>query len=147
MPEIYFFNQVVKNMYLDVRQSMFVIGCFALVAIVISLMGVFGIVLFETQHRRREIAIRKVFGSTVGELLWLLNSRYSKIVVACFIVAAPVAWYVVDKWLQKYPEHIDMDWWVFVVALVMVLAITLGLVTTRSWHAANENPADVVKGD
>jgi putative ABC transport system permease protein len=147
MPEIQFFSQVVKSKYTDVRQSMFVIGWFALVAIVISLMGVFGIVWFETQHRRREIAIRKVFGSTTSELLWMLNARYAKIVVACFIVAAPVAWYVVDKWLQKYPERIDIYWWVFVVALLMIMSITLALVTSRSWRAANENPADVVKGE
>ena len=147
IPEIHYFTQVVKNMYADVRQSMYVVGCFALVAIVISLMGVFGIVLFETQHRRREIAIRKVFGSTTSELLWLLNSRYAKIVVACFIVAVPVAWYVVDRWLQKFPERVDMEWWVFVVAFVIVMGITLTLVTTRSWRAANENPADVVKSE
>ncbi|MBQ3196957.1 MAG: FtsX-like permease family protein [Alistipes sp.] len=147
MPEIYFFTQVVKSKYTDVRQSMFVIGWFALVAIVISLMGVFGIVWFETQHRRREIAIRKVFGSTTSELLWMLNSRYAKIVVACFIAATPVAWYVVDKWLQKYPERIDIYWWVFVVALLMIMGVTLALVTLRSWRAANENPADVVKGE
>ncbi|MBR5484098.1 MAG: FtsX-like permease family protein [Alistipes sp.] len=147
MPEIQFFSQVVESKYTDVRQSMFVIGWFALVAIVISLMGVFGIVLFETQHRRREIAIRKVFGSTTSELLWMLNSRYAKIVVACFIAATPVAWYVVDKWLQQYPERIDIYWWVFVVALLMIMGVTLALVTSRSWRAANENPADVVKGE
>ena len=147
MPEIEDFTHVVENMYADVRQSMYVVGCFALVAIVISLMGVFGIVLFETQHRRREIAIRKVFGSTTSELLWLLNSRYAKIIVACFIVAVPVAWYVVDRWLQKFPERVDMEWWVFVVAFVIVMGITLALVTNRSWRAANENPADVVKSE
>ena len=147
IPEIHYFTQVVKNMYADVRQSMYVVGCFALVAIVISLMGVFGIVLFETQHRRREIAIRKVFGSTTSELLWLLNSRYAKIVVACFIVAVPVAWYVVDRWLQNFAQRIELHWWVFVVAFVIVMGITLALVTNRSWRAANENPADVVKSE
>ena len=147
MPEIHYFTQVVKNMYADVRQSMYVVGCFALVAIVISLMGVFGIVLFETQHRRREIAIRKVFGSTTSELLWLLNSRYAKIIVACFIVAVPVAWYVVDRWLQNFAQRIELHWWVFVVAFVIVMGITLALVTNRSWRAANENPADVVKSE
>ena len=147
MPEIHYFTQVVKNMYADVQQSMYVVGCFALVAIVISLMGVFGIVLFETQHRRREIAIRKVFGSTTSELLWLLNSRYAKIVVACFIVTVPVAWYVVDRWLQNFAQRIELHWWVFVVAFVIVMGITLALVTNRSWRAANENPADVVKSE
>ncbi len=146
-PTIEFFSQVVEEQYQNTRKQSLVVGCFALVAIVISLMGVFGIVLFETQHRRREIAIRRVFGATTSGLLWMFNSRYAKIVVACFIAAVPMAWYVVDRWLQKFPERVDMEWWVFVVAFVIVMGITLTLVTTRSWRAANENPADVVKGE
>ena len=141
------FSSVVAREYEKTKQTMVIVGAFALVAIVISLMGVFGIVLFETQHRRREIAIRKVFGSTTSELLWLLNSRYAKIVCGCFIVAVPVAWWVVNRWLQQFASRIQIYWWVFVVAFVIVMGITIGLVTLRSWRAANENPADVVKSE
>ena len=141
------FSSVIASEYEKTKQTMIIVGAFALVAIVISLMGVFGIVLFETQHRRREIAIRKVFGSTTSELLWLLNSRYTKIVCGCFIVAAPVAWWVVNRWLQQFASRIPIYWWVFVVAFVIVMGITIGLVTLRSWRAANENPADVVKSE
>ena len=141
------FSNVVVHEYEKTKRTMVIVGAFALVAIAISLMGVFGIVLFETQHRRREIAIRKVFGSTTSELLWLLNSRYAKIVCACFVVAAPVAWWIVNRWLQQFASRIPIYWWVFVVAFVIVMGITIGLVTLRSWHAANENPADVVKSE
>ena len=141
------FSSVIASEYEKTKRTMIIVGAFALVAIVISLMGVFGIVLFETQHRRREIAIRKVFGSTTSELLWLLNSRYTKIVCGCFIVAAPVAWWVVNSWLQQFASRIPIYWWVFVVAFVIVMGITIGLVTLRSWRAANENPADVVKSE
>ena len=141
------FSSVIASEYEKTKRTMIIVGAFALVAIVISLMGVFGIVLFETQHRRREIAIRKVFGSTTSELLWLLNSRYAKIVCGCFIVAAPVAWWVVNRWLQQFASRIPIYWWVFVVAFVIVMGITIGLVTLRSWRAANENPADVVKSE
>ena len=141
------FSSVVAHEYEKTKRTMVIVGAFALVAIVISLMGVFGIVLFETQHRRREIAIRKVFGSTTSGLLWLLNSRYAKIVCACFVVAAPVAWWVVNRWLQQFTNRIPIYWWVFAVAFILVIGITIGLVTLRSWRAANENPADVVKSE
>ena len=145
--EIEMFDDVIAQQYEKTKRTMIIVGAFALVAIVISLMGVFGIVLFETQHRRREIAIRKVFGSTTSELLWLLNSRYAKIVCACFVVAAPVAWWVTNRWLEQFASRIPIYWWVFAVAFILVMGITIGLVTLRSWHAANENPADVVKSE
>ena len=141
------FSSVVAHEYEKTKRTMVIVGAFALVAIVISLMGVFGIVLFETQHRRREIAIRKVFGSTTSGLLWLLNSRYAKIVCTCFVVAVPVAWWVVNRWLQQFTNRIPIYWWVFAVAFILVMGITIGLVTLRSWRAANENPADVVKSE
>ena len=141
------FGDMVARDYEKTKRTMIIVGAFALVAIAISLMGVFGIVFFETQHRRREIAIRKVFGSTTSELLWLLNSRYAKIVCGCFVVAAPVAWWVANRWLEQFASRIPVYWWVFVVAFVIVMGITLGLVTLRSWRAANENPADVVKSE
>ena len=142
-----YFEDEVATYYAKTKRTMIIVGAFALVAIVISLMGVFGIVLFETQHRRREIAIRKVFGSTTSELLWLLNSRYAKIVCACFVVAAPAAWWVTNRWLEQFASRIPIYWWVFAVAFILVMGITIGLVTLRSWHAANENPADVVKSE
>ena len=141
------FGDMVARDYEKTKRTMIIVGAFALVAIAISLMGVFGIVFFETQYRRREIAIRKVFGSTTSELLWLLNSRYAKIVCGCFVVAAPVAWWVANRWLEQFASRIPIYWWVFVVAFVIVMGITLGLVTLRSWRAANENPADVVKSE
>jgi putative ABC transport system permease protein len=144
MPEIYFFNQVVKNMYLDVRQSMFVIGCFALVAIVISLMGVFGIVLFETQHRRREIGIRKVYGATTDNLIIMFVRRYAVIVGICFVVAAPIAWYITSRWLEQFVNRIIMPLWIYPVVLLLIMTITVLIVSLRSWKAANENPVEVL---
>ncbi len=146
-PTIRFFREDFEKQYVQTRRQAVLLTISALVAIAISLMGVFGIVLFEMQHRRREIAIRKVFGSTTSELLWLLNSRYAKIVCGCFVVAAPVAWWVANRWLEQFASRIPIYWWVFVVAFVIVMGITLGLVTLRSWRAANENPADVVKSE
>jgi putative ABC transport system permease protein len=144
-PEVEFFDQAVANLYNSTKKATVTIGLFALLAVVIALMGVFGIVMFETQHRRSEIAIRKVYGAERGQMIGLLNNQYVGLVLASFIVAAPVAWWIVHRWLEQFANRIAMPWWIFAVALVAVLAVTVALVTLRSWRAASENPVDVVR--
>ena len=144
-PEVQFFNQLVANCYNSTKKATVTIGLFALLAVVIALMGVFGIVMFETQHRRSEIAIRKVYGAERGQLVGLLNNQYVGLVLASFIVAAPVAWWIVQRWLEQFANRIAMPWWVFGVSLAAVLAVTVALVTVRSWRASSENPVEVIR--
>ncbi len=146
-PELYYLEEWVESIYQQTKKDMVLIGMFAVLAIVIALMGVFGIVMFETQHRRSEIAVRKVYGATTRQIVEMLNLRYVWIVGGCFVVAAPVAWYITSRWLEQFASRIASPWWIYVVALVVVLAVTVGLVTLRSWRAATENPADVVKSN
>lgn len=146
-PTIRFFREDFEKQYIQTRRQAVLLTIFALLSVVISLMGVFGIVLFEMQHRRREIAIRRVFGATTLGMLWMLNRRYAAIVAACFVVAAPVAWYIVGEWQKDFAQQAPIDWWVYLMALLLVLGITLSLVTQRCWRVANENPADVVKSE
>ena len=120
---------------------------FAIIAVVISLMGVFGIVLFETQHRRSEIAVRKVYGATVGGVVAMFNRRYLSIIVVCFVVAAPLAWFIADRWLQQFVNRIEVALWLPLAVLAVVTVVTVALVTLRSLKAATENPADVVKSN
>ena len=146
-PELYYLEEWVESLYKQTKNDMVLIGMFAVLAIVIALMGVFGIVMFETQHRRSEIAVRKVYGATTAQMIGMLNLRYVWIVLGCFVVAAPVAWYITSRWLEQFANRIASPWWIYVVALAVVLAVTVGLVTLRSWKAATENPADVVKSN
>ena len=146
-PELYYLEEWVESLYKQTKKDMVLIGMFAVLAIVIALMGVFGIVMFETQHRRSEIAVRKVYGATTAQMIGMLNLRYVWIVLGCFVVAAPVAWYITSRWLEQFANRIASPWWIYVVALAVVLAVTVGLVTLRSWKAATENPADVVKSN
>lgn len=146
-PELRFLDEWIEGLYSQTKKDMVLIGLFAVLAIVIALMGVFGIVLFETQHRRSEIAVRKVYGATTSQIVAMLNRRYVWIVLGCFVVAAPVAWYITSRWLEQFAHRIASPWWIYLLSLVMVLAVTVGLVTLRSWRAATENPADVVKGN
>ena len=145
--DLYYLNQWVEMLYQTTKQQLITIGLFAILAIVIALMGVFGIVMFETQHRRSEIAVRKVYGATTSQIVKLLNLRYVWIVGGCFVVAAPVAWYITSRWLESFANRIAQPWWLYIAALAVVLAVTVGLVTLRSWRAATENPADVVKSN
>ena len=146
-PELYYLEEWVESLYKQTKNDMVLIGMFAVLAIVIALMGVFGIVMFETQHRRSEIAVRKVYGATTAQMIGMLNLRYVWIVLGCFVVAAPVAWYITSRWLEQFANRIASPWWIYVVALAVVLAVTVGLATLRSWKAATENPADVVKSN
>jgi putative ABC transport system permease protein len=146
-PELYYLEEWVESLYKQTKKDMVLIGMFAVLAIVIALMGVFGIVMFETQHRRSEIAVRKVYGATTRQIVEMLNLRYVWIVGGCFVVAAPVAWYITSRWLESFANRIDSPWWIYLVALAVVLAVTVALVTLRSWKAATENPADVVKSN
>ena len=138
--EIEFLNENIKRMYGDIKKQTIIIAVFALIAIVISLMGIFGIVLFETQHRRREIGIRKVYGATTDNVITMFARRYAVIVGICFVVAAPIAWFVSSRWLEQFANRIAMPLWVYVLVLIVVFAITMSIVVLRSWKAANENP-------
>ena len=146
-PGTYFLDTWIEWQYRETKKVMILVGMFAVLAIVIALMGVFGIVMFETQHRRSEIAVRKVYGATTRQIVEMLNLRYVWIVGGCFVVAVPVAWYITSRWLESFANRIAQPWWLYIAALAVVLAVTVGLVTLRSWKAATENPADVVKSN
>ena len=146
-PEIEFVDDTIAKIYGDTKKQTVLISMFALIAVVISLMGVFGIVLFETQHRRSEIAVRKVYGATVGGVVAMFNRRYLSIIGICFVIAAPVAWIIADKWLQRFVNRIELELWLPFAVFAVVTVVSVLLVTLRSLKAATENPADVVKSN
>ena len=143
--EIYFFDENINWTYRKEEALSQLISLFTLIAIIISLMGVFGLVMFETQYRRREIALRRVNGATVGEILAMFCSRFVKIVLVCFAVAAPIGWVIVERYLATFAHRCPMHWWVFVLALVAVLTVTIGVVVVRSWKASTADPANALK--
>lgn len=141
------YDSVLSDNYTSERKLSIIVGVFTALSVAIALMGVFGIVLFETQHRRREIAIRKVMGATTAEILKMLNRRYIAVAGVCFVVAVPLTVWLVGRWLERFAYRTTMAWWVFAAGLAIVAGITVLTVTLRSWHAASENPANTVKGE
>lgn len=118
---------------------------FSLLAIFITLVGVFGLTMFESESRRKETGIRKVFGSTTREILLRFNLRYLYILIGSFVVAAPVSWWLGRRWLEDFAERTPIAWWLYAVGLLLVAAITIGTVTWQSWKNASDNPIHSIK--
>ena len=142
--DVKFFDNELELVYQREDKLSVLVTLFSLLSIVISIIGVFGLVLFETQYRRREIGIRRVHGASVGEILSLFNRKYLYIVAACSAVAIPVSYYIIDQWMQQYVYRTPMSWWVYALAVGIILLITIITVTIRSWSAANENPTQSI---
>jgi len=121
------------------------ITLFSLIAIFISMVGVFGLVVFDSEYRRKEIGIRKVMGSTTRDILILFNKTYVRVLCLCFVLAAPLAWYAVQSWLQSFAYRTPMYWWVYLVAFAIVSLVTIITVTFQNWQAANDNPVNSIK--
>ena len=142
--KIQFFEQELELLYQVEDKLSTLVTLFSFLSIVISIIGVFGLVLFETQYRRREIGIRRVHGASVGEILSLFNRKYLYIVAACSAVAIPVSYYIIDQWMQQYVYRTPMSWWVYALAVAIILVITVATVTLRSFKAATENPTESI---
>ena len=122
-----------------------VMGWMSAVAIVISCMGLFGLVALAAVRRTKEIGIRKVLGATTGSVLLLMSREFGWLVVAANVVAWPVAYFVLNRWLAFYAYRIDMGLGWFVLAGVGVLAVALATVSSQTWLAARTNPADALR--
>ena len=142
--DVKFFDNELEMVYQREDKLSTLVTLFSFLSIVISIIGVFGLVLFETQYRRREIGIRRVHGASVGEILSLFNRKYLYIVAICSAVAIPVSYYIIDQWMQQYVYRTPMSWWVYALAVGVILLITIVTVLLRSWSAANENPTNSI---
>lgn len=134
------FNLAIQRQYEKEENLSKLITLFTILAIVISLMGVFGLVMFETEHRRKEIGIRRVHGATVEQILAMFNSRFVKIVLVCFVIAVPVSIVIMRRYLEGFAYQVPLHVWVFALALLAVLGVTIAVVTLRSLRAATVNP-------
>ena len=139
-----FFDNELEMVYQREDKLSTLVTLFSFLSIVISIIGVFGLVLFETQYRRREIGIRRVHGASVGEILSLFNRKYLYIVAICSAVAIPVSYYIISRWMEQYVYRTPMSWWVYALAVGVILAITVVTVTLRSFKAATENPTESI---
>jgi putative ABC transport system permease protein len=109
-------------------------------AIIIACLGLFGLAAFVTQQRIKEIGIRKILGASVSNITTLLSKDFLKLVLASVVIASPVAWWVMNKWLQGFSYRIDINWWIFFIAGSVALLIALLTVSFQAIKAAIANP-------
>lgn len=141
------YDRQFEDAYAKERKTSTQITLFSVLAIIISVMGVFGLVTFETQYRQKEISIRRVMGVSIFEVLLLFNKKFIRIVLVCFIVAKPIAWYGVEQWMQSFAYRIHLDGWVFALSLLAVMLITIVTVTIQSWQIATSDPVRFLKNE
>ncbi len=143
--DIQFLDDSIGGLYDEEKNLASLVTLFSLLAIMISTLGVLGLIMFETQYRRKEIGVRKVFGATVAEILRMFNKRYVKIVFVCFIFAIPLAYYIIKNWQSNFAYPAPIAAWIFCAALLITLLITVSAVTIQSYSTAIENPVDSIE--
>lgn len=146
--DVEFFDDVIRRQYEREQRLALMVGVFALVAIIVSFMGLFATVLFEVKFMEREIALRRVNGAFVKDILFMINKKYLNVMLVAYLFALPLSVYIVNGWLQQFAYKTELHLWVFIAALAAVLAVAFSIVTFTSWRVACSNPAQVLgKGD
>ena len=140
-----FYEEVLQQLYEKEIALNSLITLFSLISIFISIAGVFGLVVFDSECRRKEIGIRKVLGASVTDILIMFNRAYWRILLICFVTATPLVWYVLHRWLENFAYKTPMYWWVYLLAFVAVGIITTVTVTFQNWRVANDDPVKAIK--
>ncbi|MDR1436640.1 MAG: hypothetical protein LBI65_00835 [Candidatus Symbiothrix sp.] len=123
------------------------ISLFGLIIVIIAVMGVYGLIIFNARYKAREIAIRKVNGSTVGEIMFLLNRSVLIQLLIAFVIAIPVAGYLMHGWLENFAYRVPVSPWIYLLGGIIILLVTLATVSIRTYRAAMKNPAKTLKSE
>jgi putative ABC transport system permease protein len=143
--KFHFLAEDYDNLYRPEQRMSKIFGYSSFLAIIISCLGLIGLSSFMTERRTKEIGIRKVNGSKSTEIFSLLSKEYLTWVIISILIGSPVAWYAMNKWLQNFAYRINMSWWVFAMAGIIVLVIALLTVSWQSYRAANKNPVEALR--
>ncbi|GAB3949004.1 ABC transporter permease [Spirosoma harenae] len=142
-----FLDESFNRLYKSEQQTGLLFNVFAGIAILISSLGLFGLATYTAQVRTREIGVRKVLGASVSSIIQMLATDFIRLVVIAILIATPIAWYAMSQWLQDFAYKIDVQWWVFVLAGLLALAIALLTVSFQSIKAALMNPVRSLRSE
>lgn len=145
--DIRFVDEAISQWYEKEERTGKIIGYFTVLAVIISSMGILAMATFYMQQRKKEIGVRKVNGATIGRVMALLNKDFIKWVMLAFIIAVPVSWYAMHRWLQSFAYKTTMDWWIFVFAGALTLLMALLTVSWQSYRAASTNPVQSLRDE
>jgi len=121
------------------------IGSGSILAIVLSCIGLFAMSLLIVAQRKKEIGVRKIVGASVSAITILLTKDFLKLVVIAFLIATPIAWWTMNKWLQNYVYRIDLNIWIFLGAGAIAVIIAMLTIAVKTIKAATSNPVDALR--
>lgn len=142
-----FLDQTIERYYEGEGRLYGLFKIFAFLALLISCLGLWGLATFAALQRTKEIGIRKVLGANLGQLILLLSKDFIRLIIISLIVAIPLAWYGMNKWLQNFAYSIDMKWWFFALSAVIVLSIALFTISFQSVRTARLNPITSLRNE
>ena len=145
--DIKFLNKTINDLYKNESNLSKLISIFGVVIIIIAIMGVYGLIVFNARYKSKEIALRKVNGASVKEIMLMLNRSILIQLVIAFVVAVPLSYYIVHRWLQQFAYKTPIYWWIFLLAGLLVFVITVITVSWQSSKAATANPVDAIKNE
>lgn len=145
--DYYFLDERFNQQYSEDQLFGKVFVLFAGFAIFIACLGLLGLSLFATAQRTKEIGVRKVLGASVSNIITLLSGDFVKLIVIAFIIATPVAWYIMHQWLQNYAYRIGISWWIFAGAGLLALFIALATISLQAIRAALSNPVKALRSE
>lgn len=142
---IFTLQDQINQFYVREQDQAKLVSAFSMLAIVLTIMGLFGIVLNTVSRKSKEIGIRKVNGAKVSEIIIMLNIDFVKWVVIAYVIACPIAWYTMNSWLKNFAYKTSLSWWIFALAGLLALGIALLTVSWQSWRAATRNPVEALR--
>ena len=145
--EYRFLDDKIDNFYKQENQLAQLYKIFALIAVFLSCLGLYGLVSFMAVQRVKEVGIRKVLGATAGSIVYLFTKEFVTLISIAFVIATPIAWYFMNKWLQDYVYRIDISWWIFIATGIVAIIIALATISFHAIKAAVANPVKSLKGD
>ncbi|MEM9986079.1 MAG: FtsX-like permease family protein, partial [Bacteroidota bacterium] len=142
-----FMDERFDEMYSQEQRIGNIFAAFASLAILIACLGLFALAAFIAEQRTKEISIRKVLGANVQQIVMLLSSDFMKLVSIALLIAVPIAWYSMDRWLEDYAYKVGINFWTFLLAGIIAMGIALITVSSQSIRAAHANPGDALRND
>jgi putative ABC transport system permease protein len=145
-PMDYFFsNQYFNQQYNEEKRLSKILSAFTLFAIIVASLGLFGLISFFAQQRTKEIGIRKVNGATITDIILMIFNFFMRWEIAAFLIACPLAWFVMNMWLQGFAYQTTISWWVFLLTGLIAMLISIASVVTQTYKAATKNPVEALR--
>lgn len=143
--EYKFLDRQIASFYSGETNTFKLIQLFAIIAIFIASLGLYGLISFIANQKIKEIGIRKVNGARIIEVITMLNVSFLRWISIASLISIPVAWYLMNRWLENFAYRITISWWIFVLAGITALVIAIMTVSRESWRAATMNPVDALR--